>query len=194
MATKYKILQYDDSNEASILALCMTSWDYGMLGVGTGYQGQGILDGDQNYYNYGICNGGSYYATGIYDGDNVFATGILAANNYYYATGIFDSINRFATGILWGNNYYSAEGIIWSNNYNALTYAYVPIAGALTLPAVGKVDTTNGPYGIGGNGSTPTLNLVNMVAGNIKGGVVIGGVTGNLAAGAGPFDVVSGMA
>jgi len=31
--------------------------------------------------------------------------------------------------------------------------------GSLTLPAVGKVDTTNGDYGVGGGGSTPTLNM-----------------------------------
>lgn len=32
-------------------------------------------------------------------------------------------------------------------------------AGTLTLPAVGKVDTTAGDYGVGGSGSTPTLDL-----------------------------------
>ena len=31
--------------------------------------------------------------------------------------------------------------------------------GSLTLPAVGKVDTTNGAFGVGGSGSTPTLNM-----------------------------------
>jgi hypothetical protein len=35
--------------------------------------------------------------------------------------------------------------------------------GTLTIPPGGKVDTTNGPYGVDGTGSTPTLNLSSYV-------------------------------
>lgn len=50
--------------------------------------------------------------------------------------------------------------------------------GAATLPAVGKVDTTNGAYGVGGTGSTPTLDLTDLVQDNIKDGVTINAILG----------------
>jgi hypothetical protein len=51
-------------------------------------------------------------------------------------------------------------------------------AGSLTLPDVGKVDTTNGAYGVGGNGSTPTLNmgLWTLISGVVAVGNIVDGV------------------
>jgi hypothetical protein len=51
--------------------------------------------------------------------------------------------------------------------------------GTLTLPAANKVDTTNGAYGVGGTGSTPTLNLTGLVSSVIVHGTTINGVSGN---------------
>lgn len=51
--------------------------------------------------------------------------------------------------------------------------------GTLTLPAANRVDSAAGAYGLGGNSITPTLDLANVAAGNIRSGLVIAGVTGN---------------
>ncbi|MDD4889711.1 MAG: hypothetical protein PHU85_07245 [Phycisphaerae bacterium] len=93
---------------------------------------------------------------------------MMTATDYTVVLADLDLSGYVATTSVVGGQYV----LTGNDNYTGGT------AGTLTLPAVGKVDTTAGAYGVGGTGSTPTLDLTDLVAGNIKDGVTINGVLG----------------
>jgi hypothetical protein len=94
MATVYKILVYDSTDEAAILAAGVSGaalflGDGKGIAIGTAAFSDGILDGGQNHNYEGILNLGTHYPAGIVDG-----------SNGYHAAGVYDGSIRSSSGIL----------------------------------------------------------------------------------------------
>ena len=115
MATVNKILTYDDSDEAAILAAGVSGavlFNADGVGVtdGTNPSSYGIIDQLGVFHEYGILDTTAHYNSGIYFQSGRSATGIFDGTNYYSA-GIYDGFGYQGSGAFGAGGYYGS-GIV----------------------------------------------------------------------------------
>lgn len=121
MATKVKIIEYDDADESAIMAAGTTTTivlhDAGTVSTDVSSAG--------TYHEKGIIDGaGAWSEKGIWDGYACHPCGVYSADAGWTATGLCDAIGVSHPYGLFADHGYAEYGIVWNSGTFADTGIY----------------------------------------------------------------------
>ena len=165
------------------------------LGTVTVNLGSGACDIFGLHINYATISGGTFSGIGIDNGGGTISGGTFTGADFTNSGTISGGIFTGADFANWGTisgGFWLQSGVLWIDGVeitgsgdvdpgfpNTLGGGVDP--STIALPAADLVSTAAGAFGYPGHSLTPTLDLTNLAAGNVRSGVTIAAVVGTYA-------------